>query len=75
MSEKSPDETASHSLFMSPSVVASSSITGTPHQPRKHASIRPLTAAYNAAASDQTVCWTLVVSEFGFILIYIHLFV
>ena len=48
-------QSANTSMFQSPAQGSVGGATETPFRPRKHPTLRPLTAAYNAASSDQRV--------------------
>ena len=48
-------QNTNNSVFQSPAQAPVGSRTGTPLRPQKPPTLRPLTAAYNAAASDQRV--------------------
>ena len=55
MSEQSVVQTEEVSLYQSPAQKPTTSATATPVRWQKPPTLRPLTAAYNAAASDHTV--------------------
>ena len=55
MAEQSVLRSANTSIYQSPSIPSHLNKTGPSIRPQKPPSLRPLTAAYNAAASEHTV--------------------